>query len=39
LVCKNCEGDHLVTECPRVKCYKCERYGHLANRCQMKTSL
>jgi len=35
LVCKNCEGDHLVTECPLVKCYKCERFGHLANKCTL----
>ena len=35
LVCKNCEGDHLVTECPRVQCYKCQRFGHLANKCTL----
>lgn len=34
LVCKNCGEDHIVNECPRVKCYKCLRYGHLANKCR-----
>ena len=36
MVCKNCSGDHPVTECPRVKCYNCNRYGHLANNCTMQ---
>ena len=34
LICKNCNGDHMVTDCPYVKCYKCLRYGHLANNCR-----
>jgi hypothetical protein len=33
IVCNNCGGEHLVTACPSIKCYKCERYGHLANVC------
>lgn len=31
--CLRCKGPHKVTECPWVKCYKCSRYGHLANNC------
>jgi hypothetical protein len=33
LVCNNCGGEHLVTVCPHIKCFKCERYGHFANAC------
>ena len=34
LICKNCGGEHTVIECPHVKCFKCMRYGHLANNCR-----
>jgi len=33
IVCNNCGGEHLVTVCPCIKCFKCERYGHFANMC------
>ena len=33
VICNNCGGEHLVTACPSIKCYKCERYGHFANAC------
>ena len=34
VICTKCDGPHLVTYCPKVKCSNCKRYGHIARNCE-----
>lgn len=37
--CRSCpNANHERSKCPRVQCYKCSAWGHMANQCQRATA-